>query len=242
MRLAFAGPTLAGKLDEIRRQDPDLVIAAPAVWGDVAKAVISGANVIGIIDGCFEQTRAVWHKEILYALSKGVVVAGAASMGALRAAECEPFGMIGIGQIYKRYATGELTDDSDVALVHCPGDLDYMALSEPRVNLMATLELMRDAGVLLPDEYKVTRLVAQRLHYSELSHAAVINAAGIADPERARRLISWADRHHVNVKEQDALALIEWIGSCPDALAKEPGWKFSESSQWTAMTRELESA
>lgn len=242
MRIVFAGPSLAGKFDKVRKKDPELIIAAPAVWGDVVKAVISGVKVIGIIDGCFEQTRTVWHKEILYALSKGVVVAGAASMGALRAAECESFGMIGIGEIYKRYAAGDLTDDSDVALVHCPGELGYVALSEPRVNVLATLDSMRDVGVLLPDEHKVARLVAHRLHYSELSHAAVINAAGIANSRRARRLISWADRHHVNLKEQDALALIDWIGTCANATMKRPSWAFSESSQWMAMMRELEKA
>ena len=47
----------------------------------MAKAVIEGATVIGLIDGFFENVASVWHKEILFALSEGVQVFGAASMG-----------------------------------------------------------------------------------------------------------------------------------------------------------------
>ncbi|MEJ0097006.1 MAG: TfuA-like protein [Bauldia sp.] len=53
----------------------------------MSKAVLAGASVIGLVDGVFENVASVWHKEILYALSEGVQVFGAASMGALRAAD-----------------------------------------------------------------------------------------------------------------------------------------------------------
>ena len=72
---------------------------------------------IGIIDGGFEYTAPVWHKEILYALSAGTRVLGAASMGALRAAECHSFGMTGVGSIFKEYRDGTRIDDSDVAQI-----------------------------------------------------------------------------------------------------------------------------
>ena len=48
----------------------------------------------------------MWHKEILFALSEGIDVYGAASMGALRAAELDAFGMRGIGDVYSAYAEG----------------------------------------------------------------------------------------------------------------------------------------
>ena len=43
-------------------------------------------DVVGVIDGAFLSGPAVWHREIIWALSQGVQVLGAASMGALRAA------------------------------------------------------------------------------------------------------------------------------------------------------------
>ena len=64
---------------------------------------------IGVIDGYFEVVPTVWHKEILWAMSQGIHVYGAASIGALRAAELAEFGMNGVGQIYQQYRSGELT-------------------------------------------------------------------------------------------------------------------------------------
>src|SRR3954466_13321669 len=92
----------------------------PATQGDVTRAVWDGAGTIGLIDGYFENVPAIWHKEILFALSRGVHVFGAASMGALRAAELDAFGMRGIGCIYGWYAAQTIEADDEVALVHGP--------------------------------------------------------------------------------------------------------------------------
>ncbi|MEL7154742.1 MAG: TfuA-like protein, partial [Pseudomonadota bacterium] len=88
--VAFLGPSLppadaAGVTDA--------VILPPARRGDVVHAIAKhDPETILIIDGYFEQVPSVWHKEILWALSQGRTVAGAASMGALRAAELDQFG------------------------------------------------------------------------------------------------------------------------------------------------------
>ena len=66
----------------------------------------SAPRAIGIIDGVFLDVASVWHREILWALSQGVHVFGAASMGALRAAELDGFGMRGVGRSTPRIATG----------------------------------------------------------------------------------------------------------------------------------------
>ncbi len=86
MKVIFVGPSLP---DAASFAGDDAFVCPPAVQGDVLAAVKRGASVIGLIDGGFEYTAPVWHKEILYALSQNVAVLGAASMGALRAAECQ---------------------------------------------------------------------------------------------------------------------------------------------------------
>src|SRR5262249_29172169 len=86
----FAGPSIFG-FD--LRSTQDFSICPPAVCGDILKAVRGGARTIGLVDGLFGSERSVWHKEILVALSDGVRVLGASSMGALRAVECDQFGM-----------------------------------------------------------------------------------------------------------------------------------------------------
>jgi hypothetical protein len=72
-----------------------------------------------MIDGVFHQSLAVWHKEIVFALLEGIVCIGAASMGALRAAELWRYGMIGVGKIFEMYRDGE-EDDSLVAMTFQP--------------------------------------------------------------------------------------------------------------------------
>ena len=242
MRVLFAGPSLAGVIDEVQRDDPELIIAGPVVWGDVAKAVLDGATTIGIVDGCFEQTRSVWHKEILFALSEGVSVAGAASMGALRAAECAQFGMIGIGQVFQMYHSGELVDDSDVALVHATHEFGYQPLSEPRVNILATLDAMRADKMISTLEWQSAKTAARRTHYAELNFSSVLGSLPIIELRRVQRLIAWANQHRVNTKQQDAMQLVEWI-KLPETKFAPPGdWSFSQSSQWRAMISDIKNA
>ena len=86
----FAGPSLwdmRGKIPE------GITVLPPAQCGDLLAAWRNGATRIGLVDGLFGTCRSVWHKEILAVLAAGVPVLGAASLGALRAAECAPFGM-----------------------------------------------------------------------------------------------------------------------------------------------------
>ena len=93
---------------------------------------------IAIIDGYFDSVPAVSHKEILVALSMGVPVYGAASMGALRVAELHHFGMIGVGRIFERYREGSLEDDDEVAVVHGSADAGFLVQSRPHWSTCAT--------------------------------------------------------------------------------------------------------
>ena len=90
--IVFAGPSIHGFDEAIRG---GVEIRPPAACGDILRACGDGPARIGLIDGIFESGPSTWHKEILFALSAGIEVFGAASMGALRAAECHHFGMQG---------------------------------------------------------------------------------------------------------------------------------------------------
>ena len=108
----FAGPSLP---PAVRPEDPALEWRPPVKQGEVYEAALARPAIIGIIDGYFEVTPTVWHKEILWAMAQGIHVYGGASIGALRAAELHPFGMVGIGRIFEAYCDGTLTDDDEVA-------------------------------------------------------------------------------------------------------------------------------
>ena len=127
---------------------PLFVCRGPARQGDIARAALEGASAIGLVDGLYEDVAAPWHKEILFALAQGVTVLGGASIGALRAAECAAFGMIGVGDIFESYVSGARVDDSDVAQLHAPAELDYAPLTEALVNVEATLAALVAGGRL----------------------------------------------------------------------------------------------
>jgi len=105
LRLAEAAPVL------------DAIYLQPVAQGDILLAAHAfRPRAMVLIDGQFEDRPAVRHKEILWAMAQGIVVIGAASMGALRAAELSEFGMIGVGLIYRWYRRWRLAPDDAVAV------------------------------------------------------------------------------------------------------------------------------
>lgn len=94
---------------------------------------------VGIVDGEFFQNLAVTPKEVLELLERGIKVYGASSMGALRAAEAYPYGMTGVGEIFRMYRDGEVDADDEVALIYDP--VSYRNISEPLVNVRYALRL-----------------------------------------------------------------------------------------------------
>ncbi|MGW3461832.1 TfuA-like protein [Streptomyces olivaceoviridis] len=143
----FLGPSLP--VDEAR-DVLDAHYLPPVSCGDITDLVLDREppDVIAIVDGLFEQVPAVWHKEILFALSRGVRVFGSSSMGALRAAELHSFGMEGVGGVFEAFRDGRYTDDDEVTIVHAPAENGYRPLSEAMVNLRLGLAGARDAGHL----------------------------------------------------------------------------------------------
>lgn len=228
MKVVFVGPTVP---DAAGLTDGKLTIRAPASQGDILRAVHDGAAAIGLIDGNFEYVAPVWHKEILFALSEGVAVFGSASMGALRAAECAAFGMAGIGEIYRQYATGELEDDSDVALLHAPEELGYAPLTLPLVNIRSTLRRLLEARSLSAEDAARIEEAASSVFYKERTFTAIAARASIVtsdDLDIDRLRTSYVDQ-----KRLDGLELLKVLASQPDVrqiAARD--WEFRSTSLW----------
>ncbi|WP_205325318.1 TfuA-like protein [Glycomyces sp. YM15] len=206
-RYLFVGPSLP---DAALLTGNDIVVRPPVAAGDLLRLGARPGDVVGIVDGYFHQTRSVRHKEILDLLDAGVTVLGASSMGALRAAELDVLGMGGIGGIYRAYRLGELIADDEVALVHGPADEGYPAVSEPLVNIRATLDLCIREGVL--DTATAEGLVTALAHrpyrlrsYPDALHLA--RRANVPDATLERLRAVFATRA-VNRKREDALRLI----------------------------------
>lgn len=143
--ICYLGPSLP--LAKARAILPDATYLPPAKQGDIVTHVINYQPTrIILIDGEFRQNLSVWHKELVYALQfPGVkAIYGASSMGALRAAELDFLGMIGIGRIYGWYRDGVTEDDSEVALSYAvregPEGPIYYPATVPLVDIRAGVE------------------------------------------------------------------------------------------------------
>ncbi|OWW04070.1 antibiotic resistance protein [Rhizobium sp. R72] len=225
MKVVFVGPSLP---DAARFVGDEVTLCPPAVRGDVIAAVNAGARVIGIIDGGFEYIAPVWHKEILYALSQNVNVFGAASMGALRAAECRVFGMVGVGRIYCDYASGVTIDDSDVALLHGPAELGYKALTIPLVNVRATLDELERRQALTRELCRGLEAAAANLFFKARTWPAIVASVDAPETER-QRLLSLLRASEVDQKRADALALVEAVRAANDPHPAGMTWQLNKT-------------
>ncbi|KPH08499.1 antibiotic resistance protein [Rhizobium acidisoli] len=228
MKIIFAGPSLP---DAVSLAGEAVRVLPPAMQGDVLAQVEQGANVIGLIDGGFEYAAPVWHKEILHALSLGVAVLGAASMGALRAAECHPFGMIGIGRIFEGYRTGRLVDDAAVALMHAPSALGSKPLTIPLVNVNATLDAMDDSGLLAAGLRERLEDVANAIFFKRRTWRSIVEqCAGIAEPDRPQLLATLLS-NSVDQKRIDALELLKAVQDARDIRSNaDLPWKLHSTA------------
>jgi ribosomal protein S12 methylthiotransferase accessory factor len=161
----FLGPSLPAA------EVPDAIeIRPPARCGDIAALMADPPPAIGLIDGVFEVAPTVWHKEILDVMARGVPMLGGASLGALRAAELDAHGMIGIGRIFEAYRAGELRRDDAVMLRHAPGELGYLPITLALVDAEAAL---RDADID-PRERRQLQRIVRTTHFGERSWQACL--------------------------------------------------------------------
>lgn len=226
--VVFSGPSLR----PTDRVGPEGVVWRPPVaQGDVLAAAVLRPSLIAIIDGYFEGVPAVLHKEILWALDKGTTVAGAASMGALRAAELHAFGMVGVGRIFELYRDGTLFDDADVAVLHGPAEAGWPVLTEAMVNVRATLDAAVAAGTLEQAAANAVAGAAERIFYKERGWSRILEASAAqgVPAEAVAALQAFLPEGRVDLKRDDARRLLASLGSLPAPEPAEPRPPF----EWT---------
>ncbi len=218
MIVVFAGPSLP---PADRPAEPGIRFLPPVSQGDVVRLLRHRRRprAIAIVDGFFEGVPAVLHKEILWALAEGIPVLGAASMGALRAAELHPCGMIGVGEIFAAYRDGLLVDDDEVAVLHGPAGAGYPPASEALVNIRATLEAARRRGCIDAGLRDALIGLGRRIFYKERSWRRLLEeaAANGLDGSRLEALAAWLPGGRIDRKREDARALLALLRNPPPA-------------------------
>lgn len=158
----FAGPSTVGlSLPRSWQHRP------PIRHGDLDTLAAGhrGPNRIVIIDGEFGQSLPITVTEIRTALLRGDLVYGCSSMGALRAAECAPLGMVGSGWVTEQLVSGVVVADDEVALLYDPDT--YQNVTVPAVNLRWLLSRLVEESVLEQAEAEFLR---SRLHLIGFRH------------------------------------------------------------------------
>ena len=215
MICVFLGPTMP--VDAARRI-LDAEYLPPAGRGDVLRAMALRPRAIAIVDGYFDTVPSVWHKEILVAMQRGVHVFGAASMGALRAAELHPFGMVGIGQVYEWYRDGTIDADDEVAVAHGPAEFAFARLSDSLVDIRDACNAAESAGIISRETAAALVSLARADHYVERSLRRTLNAARECggDALQLEAMELFVGRARPGVKERDARMLLETLARFDD--------------------------
>lgn len=187
----FSGITLSRS--EIEKLSSALEPKPPAKCGDILTAIKEGVSLIILIDGSFDWTRAIWHKEILFAISQGVNVIGASSMGALRAAELNQYGMLGFGEIYNRYQLGLIERDDEVATFYIKEKNQFTL---PLINIRLSIEPFNQ------EVFQRIIFKAEQLFYKQRSWSNLAKLLNSSD-------LSLLKEHYKDFKKLEAIACIK---------------------------------
>jgi TfuA protein len=222
----FIGPSWPLARDAV---PPSIRLRPPVRRGDVLalleEAVLPRA--IGIVDGAFNESLSVSPKEVIKALDLGVGMFGSSSMGALRAVECEPFGMIGVGRIFATYRSGQVDADDEVAIIYDPETLH--GLTEPLVSLRLNMADAVEGGHVAARDAERLLAVAKKLYFPHRSLLTILRLfeeqVGPHDAAPAR---SYLHEQAIDVKRADAEqllhAMIAYLASePPDGVQRADG-------------------
>jgi hypothetical protein len=218
--LVFTGPSLDAA--SARALLPGADVRGPAAQGDIVRGVLAGARRVVLLDGVFGAVPAVRHAEILWAMAGGVAVVGAASLGAIRAAELADVGMEGVGVVYRWFRRTPLADDEEVAVAVAPAELGFAAVSEALVDVRLTLAAARRAGVVSVAACRAITAVARDVPFVERSVPRILEEAARRNiaAETLDRLGRFLSAGTVRQKRADAVACLRAVAA--GRVGREP--------------------
>lgn len=240
--VVYAGPTISA--DAVHAVLPEAQVLSPLARGDLLAGHWNRGDTAVMIDGYFRERRSVGHKEVLWLLTEGVNVIGAASMGALRAAELSPYGMRGIGTVYHMYATDEIDGDDEVGVLHGPAAMGYPPQTVALVNLRYGCQ--EGAATELVPEAAGRRITAaaKALPFIHRTWQEIESRLGEQDHGSLSILRERIGSGEWDIKRLDALAALRAVGTpdaaTPNARVIEPAALTGISHNWVLARRSLQ--
>jgi len=234
----FLGPTLAEKE---ARAELDAVYLPPVSAGDIYRLWRRRPRAIGIVDGYFDHVPAVWHKEIMWVMERGVHVFGGAGLGALRAAELDSFGMHGAGWVYQAFRDETLDRDDEVAVRHATADDGYRPLSEAMVNIRRTLAAAEHQGIIAAATAGILLTAGTALFYHDRTWPELLRAAEAARADTAEldALRRWLPAGRIDQQAADAVAMLREMRGflAADPAPQQVSWTMANTAMWEVAKR-----
>ncbi len=117
--------------------------------------------------------------------------------------------------------------------MHGPAELDYIALSEPLVNILATIRLLGAAGLVAPDESHAMDAAAHALFFKERTYENVLAATGELSAPRRAEIAGLIGVHRRDLKREEAAELVARVAAASDRRVSPPRhWRFEETQIW----------
>jgi hypothetical protein len=212
--IIFLGPSLS---HEKARKIFDADYRPPARKGDflrLAADIDVVEMAIGFVDGVFLQDYPPTPIEVYHlARKKGVLLVGAASLGALRAVELEKFGMVGIGKIFQLYKTGKVNADDEVAVTFA-SEGDYQLQSEAMIDIRYNLYLAHKKKVINEKAKSVLVRLAKEIYFPHRKYTYILEEARNRYPMLESEINSFGSYIRSNrksLKEMDAIRLVKYL-------------------------------
>jgi TfuA protein len=212
--IIFLGPSLS---HEKARKIFDADYRPPARKGDFLRLAADFDVVemaIGFVDGVFLQDYPPTPIEVYHLARKnGVLLVGAASLGALRAVELEKFGMVGIGKIFQLYKTGKVNADDEVAVTFA-SEGDYQLQSEAMIDIRYNLYLAHKKGVINEKAKSILVRLAKEIYFPHRKYTYILEEARNRYPMLESEINSFGSYIRSNrksLKEMDAIRLVKYL-------------------------------
>ena len=208
--IAFAGPSLPAPPDSTWEPLLEQVqIRAPAQDGDIFTAARDQPQTIVLLDGYYFDghdytTPSVKPQELLLVLDTGIRIIGAASMGALYAAELNQYSVVGVGQVFEWFRDGIIQGRDEVVVLHLPQEFDYQLLTVALVEV----------------RYALQQLVSNQLLSFTDGQSLIQAIKKLPFTERSLDLILQLTRERLNEAASEALRLVLISNSVKQADAK----------------------
>lgn len=195
--IAFAGPSLPAIPDLTWNALLNQVqLRPPAQEGDILTVIDDRPNTLVLIDGYYFDGRdytvaAVKPQELTAAINAGIQIIGAASMGAIYAAELNHYGVAGIGQVFEWFQDGTLQGTDELVILHLPEEFGYQHITVALVEV----------------RYALQQLVNDQLISSTSSQALIKTIKELPFTERSLEIILKIVSQHLDEATSELLRI-----------------------------------